>query len=109
MITAIIAAVTAVLTGAMTYVAASRGNDAKREGIYAEHTQDLWDRLDKVTQDLEARTKERDGLRGQVEELQNKVEIQSKTIDQLNQTIGQLSAQMKDLNAGLRKGESFEN
>lgn len=60
----------------INYASSKSSDNVKREDVYADHTQELFDRLDKLTD-------ERDGLKDQVLE-------QSKTIDTLNDQIKQL-------------------
>ena len=60
----------------INYAGSKSSDSVKREDVYADHTQELFDRLDKLTE-------ERDGLKDQVLE-------QSKTIDTLNNQIKQL-------------------
>lgn len=60
----------------INYAGSKSSDSVKREDVYADHTQELFDRLDKLTE-------ERDGLKDQVLE-------QSKTIDTLNTQIKQL-------------------
>ena len=75
---------------ALINYASSKGSDwVKREDVYADHTKELFERLDKLTN-------ERDELKDQVLE-------QSKTIDILNGQIKQLRQDNEQLIEQVRK------
>lgn len=78
------------ITGVIGWFAGQRNDGTSRESVYAEHTVDLWNRLDKVSENLEKVTQERDDLKDRVEGLQEQVDQQSRVIDELNQSIQQL-------------------
>ncbi|MQS52182.1 hypothetical protein [Companilactobacillus mishanensis] len=69
------------LTGVWGLHVKNRGSN---EQVYAEHTDELFDRLDKITS-------ERDDLKEQVIKLTAKVNEQTKVIDQLNKQMGELN------------------
>lgn len=64
------------IAAVINYASSKSSDSVKREDVYADHTQELFERLDKLTD-------ERDELKDQVLE-------QSKTIDTLNTQIKQL-------------------
>lgn len=96
-VTPILSAVVGGLFGVWLQAKKNIGEDQKarvsNEGIYAEHTSELLDRLDKVYG-------ERNKLQQQVTELQLKVDEQSRTIDELNHQIGGLSDKIGELLKG---------
>ncbi|GAB6091801.1 hypothetical protein [Furfurilactobacillus curtus] len=77
-------------TGYLTYRSTIKKNQTDREDIYADHTGELWDRLDKITS-------ERDELKAQVIKLQTKVEEQSRMIDDMTHQIGKLTKEVKEM------------
>lgn len=60
-------------------------NQGNNESVYAEHTRDLFRRIDKLTTDLEKRTQERDDLKQQVLSLKERVKNLETKIDKLSQ------------------------
>lgn len=64
-------------------------NTGSNESVYAEHTDSLWDRLDKITD-------ERDELKEQVIRLNAKIDEQSKIIDQLTRQMSTLNTKFQD-------------
>lgn len=60
-------------------------NQGSNENVYAEHTEDLFRRIDKLTTDLEKRTQERDDLKEQVLSLKGQVEKLEIKIDKFSQ------------------------
>lgn len=66
-------------------------NKGTNESIYADHTQELFERLDKITQ-------ERDDLKEQVMKLQNQIERQNELINKQNGIIDSLNKQVGELN-----------
>lgn len=88
--------ISAGITAAVSLFVAKFNNSTTAEGIYAEHTKDLWKRLDTVSNQLENVTAERDELKDQVQKLQDEVEKQSKLIDELTTQIGSLNANFKE-------------
>ncbi|MQS88293.1 hypothetical protein [Companilactobacillus mishanensis] len=64
-------------------------NTSSNESVYAEHTDIMWDRLDKITN-------ERDELKEQVIKLNAKIDEQSKIIDQLTRQMSALNSKFQD-------------
>lgn len=77
------AVIIAIISGIGGWYANKSKKVSSTESVYAEHTKDLWDRLDKVSKDLESVTKERNELQIQVEQLRKQIEDQSKIIGNL--------------------------
>ncbi|APX72728.1 hypothetical protein M5C72_06375 [Companilactobacillus allii] len=88
MIDTVRVAISAVVGGAVTGIFGvwlqRTKNKGSNESIYADHTQELFDRLDKITQ-------ERDDLKEQVIKLNNQVQKQSNIIDSLTKQVGNLN------------------
>ncbi|CAJ1189381.1 hypothetical protein CPEBRM1_ABPJDJAI_01140 [Companilactobacillus paralimentarius] len=66
-------------------------NQGNNENIYAEHTEELFRRIDKLTTDLEKRTQERDDLKEQVLSLKGQVRNLEIKIDKLSQEFNEES------------------
>lgn len=64
-------------------------NRGTNESVYAEHTEDLFKRLDKITN-------ERDDLKFQVIELKGQVKKLNGVIDSLNEQVGELTSKLDD-------------
>lgn len=62
-------------------------NQGSNENIYADHTNDLFKRLDRITS-------ERDDLKEQVIELKAQVQELNSVIDSLNERMGNLTIQL---------------
>ncbi|WP_268914135.1 hypothetical protein [Lentilactobacillus sp. SPB1-3] len=90
--------ITAVITAIGGWIVANHNDSTSREGIYAEHVQDQWDRIDTLSNQLDKVIQERDDLRAQVEELSNQVKEQSRVIDELNTSINSLKKDMEGRN-----------
>lgn len=84
----------AVISGIGGWYANKSKKVSSTESVYAEHTQDLWKRLDKVSDDLISVTKERNDLQIQVEQLRKQIESQSKIIGNLQLEIKKLTAEI---------------
>lgn len=78
-------------------------NIRETEGIYAEHISDVWDRLDKVSKELDSTKQERDSLRIKVATLQNTVDDQSSQIKELTNIVESLRNNVKELTEQLKK------
>jgi peptidoglycan hydrolase CwlO-like protein len=90
-IIAIVSAVSgAAVTGFYNVWVQKTKNVGNNESVYAEHTEDMWKRLDDLTY-------ERDDFKSQVITLQAEVEEQTRVIDQLNKQIGELSNKFEEL------------
>lgn len=66
-------------------------NQGNNESVYAEHTEDLFRRIDKLTTDLEKRTQERDDLKEQVLSLKGQVKELEIKIDKLSKEFNEKS------------------
>ena len=74
--------------GALSTIFVERIKHNDHEEVYADHTAELFTRLDKIT-------KERDELKTQVIELQAKVDEQTAQIEQLNEQMVKLTKAVK--------------
>jgi len=81
----------AVITGVFGVWLQRLKNQGSNENVYADHTKELFDRLDQITQ-------ERDDLKVQVIKLQNQVSKQNNTIDALNKQVGVLNSKFDKFN-----------
>lgn len=88
------AIVIAVISGIGGWYANKSKKVSSIESVYAEHTQDLWNRLDKVSSDLESVTRERNELQVQVEQLREQIADQSKMIGNLQLEVKKLTAEI---------------
>jgi len=79
----------AVVTGIFGVWLQRLKNQGSNENVYAEHTEDLFKRLDKITN-------ERDDLKEQVIELKGQVEKLNDVIDSLNEQMGNLTSKLED-------------
>lgn len=86
---AISAVVGGVVTGVFGVWLQRTKNKGTNESVYAEHTEDLFNRLDKITN-------ERDDLKIQVIELKGQVEKLNGVIDSLNEQMGKLTSKLED-------------
>jgi len=86
---AISAVVGGVVTGVFGVWLQRLKNKGVNESVYADHTQELFKRLDKITQ-------ERDDLKDQVIELKGQVKQLNIVIDSLNNQMGNLTAQLNE-------------
>lgn len=81
----------AVITGVFGVWLQRLKNQGSNENVYADHTRELFDRLDQITQ-------ERDDLKAQVIKLQDQVSKQNNTIDALNKQVGVLNSKFDKFN-----------
>ncbi|KRO00880.1 hypothetical protein [Companilactobacillus kimchiensis] len=81
----------AVITGIFGVWLQRLKNQGSNENVYADHTKELFERLDQITQ-------ERDDLKVQVIKLQNQVSKQNNTIDALNKQVGVLNSKFDKFN-----------
>ncbi|APX72098.1 phage scaffolding protein [Companilactobacillus allii] len=81
-----------VMTGFFNVWQAKLKNQGSNESVYADHTKELFERLDQITQ-------ERDDLKDQVNDLQLKIDYQSNIIEKQGKTIDALNKQMGELNS----------
>ena len=79
----------AVITGVFGVWLQRLKNQSSNENIYADHTADLFKRLDKITN-------ERDDLKNQVIELKGQVQKLNGVIDSLNEQMGQLTSKLEE-------------
>lgn len=77
----------AVITGVFGVWLQRLKNQGSNENIYADHTNDLFKRLDRITS-------ERDDLKEQVIELKAQVQNLNVVIDSLNEQMASLTAQL---------------
>lgn len=77
----------AVMTGVFGVWLQRLKNQGSNENIYADHTNDLFKRLDRITS-------ERDDLKEQVIELKAQVQELNSVIDSLNERMGNLTIQL---------------
>ncbi|WP_025024737.1 hypothetical protein [Companilactobacillus nodensis] len=68
-------------------------NKNNSEGIYADHIEELFERLDKTTE-------ERDGLKGQVSDLTFQLIEQKKVVDSLTRQMGDLKNKLNEIEVG---------
>ena len=79
------AIIIAIISGVGGWYANKSKKMSSTESVYAEHTRDLWERLDKLS------TKERNELQIQVEQLRKQIEDQSKMIGNLQLEVKSLT------------------
>lgn len=105
----IIALIGSVFGGAVTAFYSYKGkrltNTTDSEKIYADHTDDLFARIDKLTDERDKSNREAVKLQAKVEaqtetisKLEKEVTEQSKIIDKLTRQIGELNEQIKKMN-----------
>jgi hypothetical protein len=85
------AIIIAIISGVGGWYANKSKKVSSTESVYAEHTQDLWDRLDKLSNELNSVTKERNELQIQVEQLRKQIEDQSRMIGNLQLEVKSLT------------------
>jgi len=81
----------AVITGVFGVWLQRLKNQGSNENVYADHTKELFDRLDQITQ-------ERDDFKVQVIKLLDQVSKQNNTIDALNKQVGVLNSKFDKFN-----------
>ncbi|KRN88208.1 uroporphyrinogen-III C-methyltransferase [Ligilactobacillus acidipiscis] len=84
------AIIIAIISGVGGWYANKSKKVSSNEAVYADHTKDLWKRLDKLTHELDDTKTERDSLRIKVNQLQSTVDGQSKTIEAQTKQIEEL-------------------
>lgn len=91
----------AIVTAILTYLSKRNESRSRNETIYADHTDELFDRIDKLTDERDQSNRQADKLRIKVEaqtetisKLEKEVERQSKIIDKLTRQIGELNDQI---------------
>lgn len=89
--TIISAIVGAIITGVFGVWLQRLKNQGTNENVYADHTKELFDRLDQITQ-------ERDDLKEQVIKLQGQISQQNELIQKQNGIIDSLNEQVGELN-----------
>ena len=85
------AIIIAIISGVGGWYANKSKKVSSTESVYAEHTRDLWDRLDKLSNELNSVTKERNELQIQVEQLRKQIEDQSRMIGNLQLEVKNLT------------------
>lgn len=86
-----------ILSTRQKWFSSNKDNIRETEGIYAEHVGDLWDRVDRVSQELEDTKHERDSLRSKVDILQHTIDSQSTQIRELTKTVTDLKETIQEL------------
>lgn len=87
--TIISAIVGAIITGVFGVWLQRTKNISSNEGIYADHTKELFDQMKDISN-------ERDDLKEQVFELKGQVEKLNGVIDSLNEQIGNLTTKLEE-------------
>lgn len=85
------AIIIAIISGVGGWYANKSRKVSSTESIYAEHTRDLWERLDKLSNELNSVTKERNELQIQVEQLRKQIADQSRMIGNLQLEVKNLT------------------
>ena len=85
------AIIIAIISGVGGWYANKSKKVSSTESVYAEHTQDLWARLDKLSNELNSVTKERNELQIQVEQLRKQIADQSRMIGNLQLEVKNLT------------------
>lgn len=85
------AIIIAIISGVGGWYANKSKKVSSTESVYAEHTRDLWDRLDKLSNELNSVTKERNELQIQVEQLRKQIADQSRMIGNLQLEVKNLT------------------
>lgn len=88
------AIIIAIISGVGGWYANKSKKVSSTESVYAEHTRDLWERLDKLSNELNSVTKERNELQIQVEQLRRQIEDQSEMIGNLQLEVKNLTNEM---------------
>lgn len=84
------AIIIAIISGVGGWYANKSKKVSSNEAVYADHAEDLWKRIDKLSDELDDTKKERDTLRVKVNQLQVTVDGQSKTIEEQTKRIEEL-------------------
>lgn len=97
-----------IITASLAYLSNRNDSRSHSETVYADHTDDLFERIDKLTD-------ERDKSNRQAVKLQAKVEAQTVTINKLekevaeqNRIIDKLTRQIGELNERIEKMSKLE-
>lgn len=85
------AIIIAIISGVGGWYANKSRKVSSTESVYAEHTRDLWERLDKLSNELNSVTKERNELQIQVEQLRKQIADQSRMIGNLQLEVKNLT------------------
>lgn len=85
------AIIIAIISGVGGWYANKSKKISSTESVYAEHTRDLWERLDKLSNELNSVTKERNELQIQVEQLRKQIADQSRMIGNLQLEVKNLT------------------
>lgn len=73
----------AFITALGGWIVGSRNDGTSRENVYAQHTQEMWDRMDKLNEKLDKVTQERDELKEQLQMMSLKMKTLQDSIDKL--------------------------
>ncbi|QLL69802.1 hypothetical protein [Lactobacillus sp. 3B(2020)] len=83
------------ITGLFTYMQSRRDDRTQREEVYADHMPDLFERLDRLTDEREELKKQNTELSAQVSSLKSQVDSLNSVIDALNRQVAKLTEELK--------------
>lgn len=55
-----------IIAGFFGWIVGARNDGTSRENVYADHTREMWDRMDQLNNKLDKVTRERDDLKNQL-------------------------------------------
>ena len=87
----------------LTYRSTVKRDNTRREDIYADHTGELWERLDKITDERDELSKTVIKLQSKVDDQSKTIREQSKVIDAFGKQVNQLSEQVKKLSGEMKR------
>lgn len=73
----------ALLTAIGGWVVGARNDGTSRENVYADHTKEMWDRMDELNDKLDRVTQERDDLKEQLQAMRKQVRTLQDSINKL--------------------------
>lgn len=71
------------LTALGGWVIGARNDGTSRENVYADHTREMWDRMDQLNSKLDKVTRERDDLKEQLIAMRQQVKVLQESINKL--------------------------
>ncbi len=93
-----------IITAALTYFSKRNESHSHTETVYADHADDLFDRIDKLTEERDKSNRQAIKLQAKVEaqtmtvaKLEEKVAEQNKIIDKLTRQIGELNERIEKM------------
>lgn len=92
----------------LTYRSTIKRDKTQREDIYADHTGELWERLDKITDERDELSKTVIKLQGKVDDQSNTIKTQSQVIDELGRQVERLGDQIKALTGEVKNESKIE-